>query len=510
MLGGCFHPARTYYPQGEGLLMKRMWLLVSVALLGIQLQARHLDDTTPPVSALHHENADSLIVGWCDVRTFGAKGDSMTDNASAIQAALNYLKTFGSFYVYDRPVLYFPAGHYVCSGVSLDSCEGLRIVGDGTTAVEILSSSSADTIFTFSTFDNPPGSYFQGTVQDVTIENLTLRCASKDIIDAVDTRTGIGIIDNGGGAIHLQNVAIRGFKYGFAAPYGSDFTSMDKCLFVYNDVGVYLGPYSTQWAIHDVDFWANSEDVVLEAARQGHISDCSFIDAKSHAISIDAYSTTRFGISLPAAWAHEYSLAIDNCWFETGTGWAHGNDHWSDIVTRGDLGVAYPSNIKVENCLLYSGESGMGAKNRDSTYAFWDHRTGTKQRLINLVVSQGRIDAVVKIDPSTAPLFEQQNTQFSNWGTLPDLFHPDGVAQAIVTSAFARMGGSSSFSTTDQRKAIYLIGTKSTDYFVVSPAINAAPRASDALSCFAKTDSLIVWRSAGGTSGLSFNWVRIR
>jgi hypothetical protein len=73
--------------------------------------------------------------------------------------------------------------------------------------------------------------------------------------------------------------------------------------------------------------------------------------------------------------------------------------------------------------------------------------------------------------------------------------------------------GTSSFSGTDVVKSIYLAGAASTDYYVVTPLAadaTTAPVAGDLLNCFAKTDSLIVLRAAGTTSGLGFNYIRVK
>jgi hypothetical protein len=73
--------------------------------------------------------------------------------------------------------------------------------------------------------------------------------------------------------------------------------------------------------------------------------------------------------------------------------------------------------------------------------------------------------------------------------------------------------GSSSFTTTATRKAIYIAGATSSDCYVVTPKSSdglVLPVPGDLLSVYAKTDSLIVTRAAGTTSGLGFNYIRIK
>jgi hypothetical protein len=80
-----------------------------------------------------------------------------------------------------------------------------------------------------------------------------------------------------------------------------------------------------------------------------------------------------------------------------------------------------------------------------------------------------------------------------------------------ATSTMVR--GTTTFTTTSTRKALYIAGATSSDYYVVSP-ISASgttlPVAGDLLAVYAKTDSLIVCRAAGTTSGLGFNYIRIK
>jgi hypothetical protein len=73
--------------------------------------------------------------------------------------------------------------------------------------------------------------------------------------------------------------------------------------------------------------------------------------------------------------------------------------------------------------------------------------------------------------------------------------------------------GKSAFNTTATRKAIYVSGIDSIhDVYSITPiATNGStlPVAGDLCSYYIKTDSLIVMRAAGTTSGLAFSYIRI-
>jgi len=70
--------------------------------------------------------------------------------------------------------------------------------------------------------------------------------------------------------------------------------------------------------------------------------------------------------------------------------------------------------------------------------------------------------------------------------------------------------GTASFSLQTTRKAVYVPGTETDMRFLATPSGDGEPTANDILRCYVKTDSVIVYRLASGTSALSFTWMRIK
>jgi hypothetical protein len=74
-------------------------------------------------------------------------------------------------------------------------------------------------------------------------------------------------------------------------------------------------------------------------------------------------------------------------------------------------------------------------------------------------------------------------------------------------NAQSRIAGTASFTTTDLRDTVSIIGAASTDFYIISVKNDTT---SPFISWIAATDKLIVLRKSAGTSGLTYSWLRIR
>lgn len=70
--------------------------------------------------------------------------------------------------------------------------------------------------------------------------------------------------------------------------------------------------------------------------------------------------------------------------------------------------------------------------------------------------------------------------------------------------------GSHSFTTTAQNDTVTIVGASTNDFYFIMPTGPAAPAATDAIRVEATSTGFIVHRGAAGTSGLSYNWLRIK
>ena len=223
-----------------------------------------------------------------NVQAYGAKGDYTTDNTTAIQNALNAAATSGG------GIVYFPRGTYKITQTLLP-LSNVMIQGAGKD-VSIIKT-TCDTVFRFAGFTTTPATLWSGGLGGIVIRDIGLFDSLQWAFNHTGTRNGIGVMDNGNGGLLIENVRVRGFKYGFAGPYGSDFTAILNSEFQENDVGVYFGIGSQQLQIHGTNFAVNQESIVIENVAQGSIADCWFQDEKTSAITIEYDTTTRFGLN---------------------------------------------------------------------------------------------------------------------------------------------------------------------------------------------------------------------
>lgn len=105
-----------------------------------------------------------------DVKTYGAEGDGVTDDTTAIQNALADIPSTGG-------VLYFPAGQYVYSGVTLVLDRRITVEGDGGGIEAISLTDLLANTLSISTidFDSDTGTLFDVQAHGCAFKNIQLR-----------------------------------------------------------------------------------------------------------------------------------------------------------------------------------------------------------------------------------------------------------------------------------------------------------------------------------------------
>jgi Pectate lyase superfamily protein len=126
-------------------------------------------------------------LSWTNVKFFGAVGDGVTDDSTAIQTAINSLAAPGG-------TLYFPAGNYAI-GTAIQPKDGIYMYGDG---VKLnFSANCPDLAFTIN-----GGTYF------TPIGGLEY-CIKTNAVDSPGASSGIKALAN----VNFKDFGVKGFKY---------------------------------------------------------------------------------------------------------------------------------------------------------------------------------------------------------------------------------------------------------------------------------------------------------
>jgi hypothetical protein len=257
-----------------------------------------------------------------NVKKYGAKGDGDTDESPAINRAIAAFKASLNLGVngissYVPPSLYFPAGNYNCvTALSTVDFKYLNVTGDGIEA-SVLHWDGTGALINLGTYTSAGG--YGGTGQNFTMRNMQVLSPAQIFIAGEGTRTGTAIQDNGSGSVTLDNVKLRGFKYGFNGAYGSDFDKFSNIKLGNCDVGVYLGPGSQQVQIDTPDVSYCREGVVIEGAAQGTLDNGWFILNSVSDVTFEGNTIARSGVP-GITGQYDMAWTVSDCWHETDAG----------------------------------------------------------------------------------------------------------------------------------------------------------------------------------------------
>lgn len=153
-------------------------------------------------TGLTHQHAQYAPVFWhagpINALWFGAVADGTTDDAPALQLALDAAETIGG------GAVLIPAGSYgIGLNASLSVASGVSVIGDGPGATTLIVQRDTDV----ATFD------LDG-VTDVMIAGLTIYCGT--VRAAGPVKTSVGVAMDGAENVTLERIAVTGLFRGFA------------------------------------------------------------------------------------------------------------------------------------------------------------------------------------------------------------------------------------------------------------------------------------------------------
>ena len=162
----------------------------------------------------------SMITGEViNVLDYGAKGDGVTDDTAAIQAAITKAgEGTGN-------TVFIPAGTYICSA-PIDMAKYVTLQGAGQIASTLKWNTTGIGIRMISPINTSTGVFI--SLRDIGLENTNA------------SNVNGGFVDVGGTYINITNVLVVGFKYGFILDQ-SELVDIDLCHFTGQlDGGVWI------------------------------------------------------------------------------------------------------------------------------------------------------------------------------------------------------------------------------------------------------------------------------
>jgi hypothetical protein len=149
--------------------------------------------TTSPLNPIVRTIQDKLD-DFVNIKDFGAVGDGVADDTTAINRAINqiYLTTRLAAYPQVRRTIFFPAGTYKVTGATILIPPYVRFVGDGIESTIIKQTDATQTsLFQFTDSMYQTGALFgqnSATLPGyISIENMTLATTSDNDIVALDS-----------------------------------------------------------------------------------------------------------------------------------------------------------------------------------------------------------------------------------------------------------------------------------------------------------------------------------
>ena len=233
-----------------------------------------------------------------NVKNYGAKGDGVTDDEAAIQAAmLAAAKAPWSS-------VYLPAGNYMVSSGFNMPCE-VRWLGDGATKTFI----KANAGFVKPAKDNPRRYclfYSNGLVSDVAYQDLTID-SNGNLNQVLQEAVGMRFSTD----VRFTNVTIKAKGYSIADLHGSTRVSFQNCDLIGGESGVFFGS-ATQVSVNGCRIYGTNDANTLLTCWGADSFSCTNTTAQDYDDSAsDGWAQGRF-VYGSSQWGSNRNFYIGN------------------------------------------------------------------------------------------------------------------------------------------------------------------------------------------------------
>lgn len=215
-------------------------------------------DQTTPIMASWLNDTDTVVYG---VKHFGAKGDGVTDDTAAFQAAIDYVSTLVVASTFGGAKLFVPAGAYNIAGTLSITRSFISLVGAGVQTTFLNFANGAQDCIVINGATAPGGNLRSVWISDMALNGNGLKSAGATVKFSNSYRCG------------LENVAIDNCITGVDIGNGTNWTRLNHVSITPNQAGSLYGIWwhcaadgSTRSDVLEV------EDVVVEG--QWSNADC--------------------------------------------------------------------------------------------------------------------------------------------------------------------------------------------------------------------------------------------
>jgi hypothetical protein len=267
--------------------------------------------------------------GVVNVINFGAKGDGVTNDYAAIQAALD--STIGN----KQSIILFPPGTYICSNTLIIPKRNIKIVG-------------ASTAYGYDerTIGNCEIKFTGG---DVGIDCVAKYANSQNIYDLADFFSIENITVNGNdkvnigirtaGAALLQEISVKYCnKAGIHLYDVTNQTQLNKCnVFGNHEYGLMItGPNTTIFSVYQSSFRVNKIGIYMECGQAVEFSNCVIESNKSYGFQL--YSNGKYSDQ----------IRFTQCWFENNS--SDSDDLYHIVIDAAPSQIV--QGVIFENCVI--------------------------------------------------------------------------------------------------------------------------------------------------------------
>jgi hypothetical protein len=291
--------------------------------------------------------------GTINVKAFGAKGDGVTDDTAAIQAAISAANQTGPGGRLGYKEIYFPYGDYVISSLNTTNLQSFRMRGETMLGTRLIPSKQTSSIPVIDASNSP---YFA-------MENMSI-WAQDPMQENSDfpVNPSVGILFSQSTKVNLSRVFVAGWweKAGIYLYGSTNNTFQDISIHSYKN-GVPALVMTGSNSIGGTSNYVTSPYFTLPAANPiNYTSDLTCVQCEIHTLILKRkppYDGDRFDkVSLPRL-ANTTNIIIENASNFKMYGGVISTDGPSEVNLRGKT-----ANISFSNVVIES-ESGIAPKN---------------------------------------------------------------------------------------------------------------------------------------------------